>query len=376
MLRNKRTGCFLSVEYKSSLSDQEQIDSSHIILSGNEHDYNKYWIFENTYKILGGPICWDDPVFIRNATLSGYLTSNLQLSNVPEAEFNLKMANLSHLDHVEITSEFAIVYENLRIASNEVDPRRDILSKVVPIKGQKGVETTSNKEAQMQQEGKNEKLAIFEIQPLPDIYQEVTLKLSSLQPLFKNYAFFLQHFDASFEKTDNVRRELAVEEITKESNKVEKGLDLMAQLLAEAKDEIYVRRQKLLIGLNMHQLLVEIVQKIAAKMTEALEFAGTSAMQTRTEETTDPGVEVQSYANTTKTGWIKKIASTLIDKHEKTPKIISDCSKGVLQRIFKVLYLIVFDNEYACNAMQDMLQDLIELLPLHKQSGVDIPSLL
>ena len=111
----------------------------------------------------------------------------------------------------------------------------------------------------MQQEGSNEKLAIFEIQNLPDIYQDVTLKISSLQPLFKNYAFFLTHYDANFDDKDEVKRQLATETISKESAKVEKGLDMIHKILSSAKEEVYVRRQKLFIGLNIHKLLIDIV---------------------------------------------------------------------------------------------------------------------
>lgn len=135
MLRNKKTGCFLTVKYQSSLSDMEQIETSSVFLSSNEHDYNKYWIFENTDKIKGGKIKWKHSVFIRNATLSGYLTDDLKLSDVPLHEFNLRQASICQGKAISMVSEIILKVGHTRISCHEVDPRRDILGKMVPIKG-------------------------------------------------------------------------------------------------------------------------------------------------------------------------------------------------------------------------------------------------
>ena len=63
-------------------------------------------------------------------------------------------------------------------------------------------------------------------------------------------------------------------------------------------------------------------------------------------------------------------------KRGKSPKIVVKHSKRVLQRIFKVLYLVVYDNPYACNEMSSMLKELIELLPLSTITKCPIPRLL
>ena len=108
MLRNKRTGCDLTVVCQANLSESEQIDSSVVELSNSEHDFNKYWIFENTDSIRGGKISWRSPVYIRNATVPGYLTSDLQLSSVPTTDFTVIMANVSE-GCIEITSEILLM---------------------------------------------------------------------------------------------------------------------------------------------------------------------------------------------------------------------------------------------------------------------------
>ena len=69
-------------------------------------------------------------------------------------------------------------------------------------------------------------------------------------------------------------------------------------------------------------------------------------------------------------------AKSIEIKSSQNRKLVSTNSKGVLQRIFEVLYLAVFDNEYACNEIEQMLVELIELLPLSEATDCSIPSLL
>ena len=51
---------------------------------------------------------------------------------------------------------------------------------------------------------------------------------------------------------------------------------------------MFVRRKNLLIGLEFHKILIQIVQKIAEKLTLALEFAGTSVMRSATSSRLKP----------------------------------------------------------------------------------------
>ena len=113
-------------------------------------------------------------------------------------------------------------------------------------------------------------------------------------------------------------------------------------------------------------------------MTEALEFVSTSRMAEAAHEPLSPTTppEVEGYVNKSKMGWITNITKTIVKKSENSPKIVSKNSRGVLQRIFKVLYLVVWDNEYACNAMGNMIEDLIELLPLSQSCECNITALL
>ena len=187
ILQNKRTRCNLTAEYKSSVIDSERSSGYRVFLSKSEHDFNKYWIFENTECFVGGKIPWKSPVFIRNVTLEGYLTSELTLSDVPITEFQILRSSPSQFRCVEITSELILQFEDSRISSNDVDPRHDILSKMIPVKQQYATETSATEELIMQPAGSNKKLAIFEIQPLRNIDQEVTMQLTSLVRLFENY---------------------------------------------------------------------------------------------------------------------------------------------------------------------------------------------
>ena len=98
ILRNKLTGCSLSVNCGSDKSGTEQIEKSRVYLSSSEQDVNRYWIFENKDCMRGGKINDDSPVYIRNATLSGYLTCDLRLSDVPTADFKIAVTSLSQLE--------------------------------------------------------------------------------------------------------------------------------------------------------------------------------------------------------------------------------------------------------------------------------------
>ena len=116
ILRNKRTGCNITVQQDQSNVYEDWLEHSTVYLSSSEHDFNKFWIFENAYTIRGGKIEWGSYVYIRNATLSGYLTDDLKLSAVPETKFTLEKANLSNFGSIEITSEMAIMTSEQMLA--------------------------------------------------------------------------------------------------------------------------------------------------------------------------------------------------------------------------------------------------------------------
>ena len=59
------------------------------------------------------------------------------------------MASFGKPDCIEITSEVKLVCGDLRVASNEVDPRWDILSNMIPVKADVDLDISSNKDTQM-----------------------------------------------------------------------------------------------------------------------------------------------------------------------------------------------------------------------------------
>ena len=132
----------------------------------------------------------------------------------------------------------------------------------------------------MQDKSINTKMAIFQIKPVPQVYGEVTLKLESLIPLFKHYASFLKSFDTEkyIPPRNSATQENTTNSLKKASDKFERGLDLICSLLLEVKQkEASVERQNLVVGLNMHNILIDIVKLIAAKRTEALEWVSKGA---------------------------------------------------------------------------------------------------
>ena len=130
------------------------------------------------------------------------------------------------------------------------------------------------------------------------------MQLTSLLPIFKKYCDFLASFDTNYNTDDEIVTSLAQSNLRQETNKVERGLDLILQLLSEDKvfteDKrmtVLVRRQKLFIGLNMHKILIQIVDKIVEKMAEALEFAGTNLMRSPTTPAPCPSTSFTAAAS-------------------------------------------------------------------------------
>lgn len=77
-LVNKRTGAYLTAKRQG---DQFSDDYT-VLLSNDERDYNKFWIFQPKQPFKGGEVTWDTPVAILNAACRKYLTRDFTLSDV------------------------------------------------------------------------------------------------------------------------------------------------------------------------------------------------------------------------------------------------------------------------------------------------------
>ena len=64
-LINKQTGAYLTAKHQGNWESDEY----DVLLSNDEHDFNKFWIFETTKCLMGGEVEWDEEVVIQNAAV-------------------------------------------------------------------------------------------------------------------------------------------------------------------------------------------------------------------------------------------------------------------------------------------------------------------
>eukprot|EP00359_Climacostomum_virens_P006187 CAMPEP_0204913188 /NCGR_PEP_ID=MMETSP1397-20131031/11156_1 /ASSEMBLY_ACC=CAM_ASM_000891 /TAXON_ID=49980 /ORGANISM="Climacostomum Climacostomum virens, Strain Stock W-24" /LENGTH=2321 /DNA_ID=CAMNT_0052084377 /DNA_START=78 /DNA_END=7040 /DNA_ORIENTATION=- len=254
-------------EMKLSIGDGRSI------ISKSPDDFNAYWVLTSSRDLAGGSLSISTEFYIRNVATKQFLTHDLGLAdNVTEKDlFTFKrVAQGSNKSKIVLGETLTLMNSfNQILYSDKSNSLEWLLQKIF----ETSKNTANSQEAKLTNASNLTKLSLVEITSLPKQDQDFMMKLMAVKPAFRSYLQRLERLGVG--QYEEYRflfwRDLEIVEFASERIRgaAKKIMKMMG--LSRNTDE-FKARQAILVGLDFHRLLIEILRVCTGMFDENTEF--------------------------------------------------------------------------------------------------------
>jgi len=278
LIQLKRFSLHVTPKSSRKPADSGDEDPADAYLITDKDDYGGFWIAEKSKPLCGGPILFDETVYLRNLRSGLYLVEDLKLASRPEPEFTFFFPKPdSFVGSSEIPFNYPVLLKvsgNRTFSPNNSVHKEEIMSKVLPagLRGDLTEEVVVETSLTLRDAITEEKLdALFELIPIGPVESQFMMQVSKLVPKFYEFREkVMERKDALMADMEPIPWDFA-EDIEGVEGAM---LGCLAELKAGHSPDTYEALQSTVVGLNMHKVLISIATGIFTthrKAPDALE---------------------------------------------------------------------------------------------------------
>jgi len=250
-------------------------DKADAFLVTDRDDYAGYWVVEKSQPLRGGALLFSETLYLRNLKSGLYLTEDLKLAPQPDPMFTFTFPKPdSFIGKSEVPFNYPVLIKvsgNRMLSPDKSAQKEEIMAKIVP-EGRRGGQTeevvveTHLQLLDASIEDSDD--ALFQLLPVSPAASQYMMQVSKLVPKIKAIRRRLEA------RRDALSADLQVPKwnFRKDIGELEEALQgCLAMLKSGHQPEIYEELQSIVVGLDLHKVLLKIAKAVFETHTGARE---------------------------------------------------------------------------------------------------------